>query len=216
MDLIDIIPRFKVTVCKRCRLGLLLDKTFDIHLRRVHRLARDVRELIRQEIIEKEPSVIKDEAELAERVEYHVMEPPLMQLAIQDDGLACDLTGFDGQKCTYVCRSLTPIKEHCKKVHGWVNVQRRGGSKAQRRNVQRPWREHVACQRLFHSGLLSGYWEVRPEEGLPATNLVGASASQDDFASEFLAEIKEKEAEMRAQQNLVEVGSKLDANAWLE
>ncbi len=57
---------------------------------------------------------------------------------------------------------------------------------------------------------------MRPEEGLPATNLVGASASQDDFASEFLAEIKEKEAEMRAQQNLVEVGSKLDANAWLE
>ncbi len=145
-------------------------------LLRFHGLARDVRELIRQGIIEKEPSVIRDEMELAERVEYPILEPPLMQLATQYDGLACDLTGIDGQKCAYVCRSLTGIKVHCRTVHGWANVQRRGGSKAQRRDVQRPWREHVACQRLFHSGQLSGYWEVRPQEGLPATDVAGASA----------------------------------------
>jgi len=124
MDWIKVLPGCKVAVCKRCRLGLLLDKTFDRRLQDLHRLAPSVRQLARQKLIEKEPAVIEDEIELVERFKYPAKEPPLDPPDIHKGGLACDFADNDGRKCTNVCRSLT-VKVHCKTVRGWANVQDR-------------------------------------------------------------------------------------------
>ena len=102
------------------------------------------------------------------------------------------------------------MKVHCRNAHNWVNTQPQGGSIRQRRSIQRPWREGVHCQRLFHSGPRCGYFEVRPTTETREQEHI----DRDEKVDQMLEEICQKQEAM--ENDRIEPGQKSDAQSWLE
>lgn len=215
MELIEYLPHFRVVVCKKCRIGVLMNSQFDTHFKRRHQVASMTRRAMKEMILRQHPQSIQNERLLEEQFQYPIRQAPLPRITTHEDGFACNMADKADQPCPYVCQSLTSIKDHCREEHGWINPQPSGGSINQRRAIQRPWRENVRCQRLFHHGPRNGYWEVGPEQET-RTEAVQPVSSQAEIVEQKLAEIQEKAAELRARQDQVQPGVKLDANSWLE
>lgn len=216
MELIGYVSRFHVVVCKKCHMGVLMNSQFDTHFKRQHQVGGITRKAMRKRIMEQYPQAIQDEQSLMKRFQYPTRQAPLPEIPTQDHGLACDMIRhIGGPSCEYVCHDVRGMQRHCHQEHGWINPQPSGGSITQRCATPRPWREEVRCQRLFHHGPRNGYWEVIPDKGTP-TEAVRAVGSQPEFAEQMLAQIREKEATIRARDNHVQPGTKLDAHQWLE
>lgn len=215
MELVGYIPRWDIVVCKKCQLGILMNGQFETHFRRKHNILKLTRQIMRDQIRQQHPHAVESEQKLVEQFQYPIRGRSLVDIPTFMDGLACSMVDKASQPCTYVCQSLTSMKDHCREEHGWINPQSSGGSIDRRQAIQRPWRENVSCQRLFHHGPRSGYWEVTPDTATPH-NAVQPASSQAEFAEQMLAQIREKEASIRARDDLVRPGIKLDANAWLE
>lgn len=93
--------------------------------------------------------------------------PPLPELEVHRDGLACQLRREGSLNCDYVCHMPYGMKKHCKKEHRWINKQGKGGTPASRQRSglsERPWRKGVGCQRFFTHGPGQEYFEVQPTE----------------------------------------------------
>jgi len=85
----------------------------------------------------------------------------------------------------------------------------------QRKAVQRPWRGGVHCQRLFHSGPRSGYFEVQAvEQAVERSDVDGDRGDRTQVVERLYEEIRQKQEAL--QNDRIEKGQKLDANPWLE
>ncbi|KAL6408084.1 hypothetical protein AUP68_08457 [Ilyonectria robusta] len=71
------------------------------------------------------------------------------------DGLKC-------RKCPYIAKQEKKIHKHFRTCHGWQNPRSRGRPKKGDIDLapERPWIEHVPCQRFFLSRAASGWFEV--------------------------------------------------------
>lgn len=220
MDTIELLLRFPLVICKKCRVAVLPNSQWDTHFKK-HDIGPRMRHRMKEQVLGN-PDIIQSERELETRFQYPDREDALAQLPTYTDGLACNERKENGQRCGYMCRALTGMKEHYRKEHDWSNDQKRGGSLLQRRSIRRPWREGVHCQRLFRTGPRSGYFEVRPVEGnhldpghgdrLDPGH--GGEAGRGSLVERLYEEIRQKQAAL--QNDRVEEGQRLDANPWLE
>ncbi|KAJ9634359.1 hypothetical protein H2199_009017 [Coniosporium tulheliwenetii] len=110
---------------------------------------------------------------------------PLPSLTTYHDGFRCTVDGQGGVQCAYICRTLSGIKEHCRKKHSWINDWKRGGNvkaRTEQRRPDPPWRVGVSCQRFFVNGPHQQYFQVcNGEESLDQNDdeqQTGASAGQ--------------------------------------
>jgi hypothetical protein len=78
------------------------------------------------------------------------------------DGLKCIWANHTGAVCSYTCRTLRLMREHCKQRHGWINQQKRGGDTRtkQAHSTNRIWVPNRACQRFFKVSSWQKYFEI--------------------------------------------------------
>ena len=160
LDLVTVIPHHHIVLCQHCQIGVLLDEQWDRHFGVLHKLPLAARSAMKSRVVTQDPDIIKTSQQLVEEFQYPSGKVPLPHLPIYSDGIACLEYLLEGALCQYVCRSKPGIKQHYQNKHGWQNLQARGGSQAQRSDIQRPWQTEVQCQRLFHNGPRNGYWRV--------------------------------------------------------
>lgn len=121
--LLVINDQFRILVCTTCQFAVMPTQ-IEQHLRQHYkRIAREER---RQLIAQIQQSTII--AQIKSEVVYPgCNSAPINGLPVFFDGFRCLATSAQDENCSYVCRSLYGIKEHCKKEHGWINAQSRGG-----------------------------------------------------------------------------------------
>ncbi|KFZ24703.1 hypothetical protein V502_00818, partial [Pseudogymnoascus sp. VKM F-4520 (FW-2644)] len=78
------------------------------------------------------------------------------------DALGCPFER-DGERCRFVHPQVQRMRGHCRDVHQWKNLQKRGGQCKDGPKNDVPWRKGVHCQRFFVQGLHSSYFEVECE-----------------------------------------------------
>lgn len=115
--------QFRILVCTTCQFAVVPTQ-IEQHLEQHH---KRVTQKVRRQI----HALIQDHTTIAQ-IESEVIYPecnsaPIDGLPVFFDGFRCLATLAQGENCGYVCRSLYGIKEHCKKKHGWINAQKRGG-----------------------------------------------------------------------------------------
>lgn len=145
--LFEVNARHRILICLNCQYAIVPSQS-KTHLQVYHkRLSLQQR----RDLISK----IESTAELARRHEDVVYpeatEAPVANLPVYFDGINCNWSDDTGKTCNYVCRTIHVMQEHCKRHHGWVNTQKRGGDmRAKKRHVEnRIWVEDQACQRFF-------------------------------------------------------------------
>jgi hypothetical protein len=157
----------RVIVCLTCQYAMIPTQA-KTHLQIYHkRLTLQQR----RDIVSK----IEDTAELA-RVPYDVVYPgpctPLVfYLPVYLDGLKCTKTSSQGDVYSYICRTLHPMQEHCKRKHDWVNRYKRGGDVRTRQGLDgEPCLQAVfqgqGLAAVFRSGL-PGHISGSREANLP-------------------------------------------------
>jgi hypothetical protein len=161
LDLVTVNLQYHIAICRHCGVGVLWDEQWDHHFSTLHKLPSATRKAIQSRSLIQDPDIIRNTQQLQERFQYPIYEAPIPHIPVYSDGLGCEEKQEDGEPCRYICRTESGIKQHYRKEHGWQNPQSRGGSQAQRRNIARPWRKDVLCQRLFHNGPRNGYYEVQ-------------------------------------------------------
>lgn len=142
------------------------------------------------------------------------LDQPLPQLPLFRDGLLCLL---DPASCTYVGRTAGALKTHWQKVHSWSPCGTRGGCpRAQERKGKERWEQacrRVLCQRFFHNGPHSGYFQVRHQGSQPD----GAAAGEESTAAMIMRELRELEAEQDVRAGVLHgATSDKEVSPWLE
>jgi hypothetical protein len=97
--------------------------------------------------------------------------PPVPTLPLYRDGYRCSICKGAGR--TYLCRSRSGIRDHCKIMHKWINPRASGQSTAwaiSQHRLTQPWVEGVPCQRLFLAGKGAGYFEVFAPPSAPLSH----------------------------------------------
>lgn len=153
-----------------------------------HKVARDIARI---------PGIIKDQLAL----EGFQFPPPTISnvpylIPPEPDGLKC-------RKCPYIAKQEKKIHKHCRSCQGWKNPRSRGRPKKGGIDLalERPWIEHVPCQRFFPSRAASGWFEVGRKlagcKGKPAGTIVdgqcGGSAAVAPETRAHLQEVLERE-----------------------
>jgi len=127
-------------------------------------------------------------------------------LAEHRNGLVCRSDG-----CMYTCTSKQGIVSHCKKQHGWVNEQKRGGD-ARKKALQPPnlmWDEGQPCQQVFRAAGWPAFIAVERKE---------EQDQMDDAYARFEAQrtrLEEEEAAAAAHDTIRE-GRRQLPNPWLQ
>jgi hypothetical protein len=197
--LFDHCTDFRVIICTGCKVAVPPGQT-QTHLK-VHHPSLSV--FTRREVVEHVGTL----SDLAWKPsDVHIPMPALKVVAALPtfpDGLVCE--------CWYSCRTLQGIQDHCKKVHSWTNIQKRGGdARVKNRHASnRLWKEGQLCQRLFKAS------------GWPAYFVVQAQAQQDDGGDALRfgradLEQRRKEREQAAREEGFYNGSRFLANAWID
>lgn len=93
--------------------------------------------------------------------------------------------GLQCRKCPFIVRTIRGMQKHCAKVHGWVNVRKRGGNvkKKAQQSYDYPWIPNIHCQRFFIRRAACGWFAVIPNH--PSYSLSGddTDGDADDNAS---------------------------------
>lgn len=159
--LLVVCDQSRILICTVCHFAVVSTQVGQ-HLRQHH---KRVTQKERREITTR----IQDFNNLAQ-IESEVIHTesnsaPVDGLPIFFDGFRCLATSEQGQACQYVCQTLYGIKEHCKREHSWINVQKRGGNARlkQPQPANKLWRHDCACQRFFKVGLWQRYFEVKAD-----------------------------------------------------
>ena len=108
-------------------------------------------------------------------------DPPVTHLPLYFDGLKCNGYDAQGALCSYICRTLRGMREHCRQKHGWINSQKRGGdTRLKQTNANnRIWTENHACQRFFKVATWQRYFEVACQEAERGNE--GQTGQKDEF-----------------------------------
>jgi len=133
-------------------------------------------------------------------------DSPIAGLPVFEDGFAC-------KKCLYLCRHRTGIQSHCKEVHDWVNLQKRG---RQKKDVQQEkiWEEGQHCQRFFEFAQWKKYFQVskQPEQGREHRS----SEANDEKIERLVEEMEESMVEKRKERVIGDSSSRYLPNPWLD
>src|SRR5258708_1198222 len=92
--------------------------------------------------------------------------------------------------CPFINRRVQLVREHCRKVHQWSNVKKKGRPGKGDQEREKPWREGVHCQRFFDHGLYSGFFEVRSQAVVASMETPVAKAKK--LIQDRIDDIKEK------------------------
>ena len=198
--LFDHLPHYRVILCRKCHFAPIPHQV-ETHLGSFHRyLSSEQRQVITREILSL--------SNLA-HVEADVIYPqpgsaPVPGLPAYYDGLCCRAKDAGGVECRYLCRTARGMREHCKKRHGWVNEQKRGGNARikQSHSSNRLWSCNHACQRFFKVGSWQRYFEVvatSSAEKSPATDVLRRS-----FFRQQEEEVRQMEQDAIKAVNVVE------------
>jgi len=206
------LPEFRFIVCSKCQYAVLPDE-IDSHFKKtpVHGLNAASRRRI-QERVARIDGLIRNKAELT-RVGFTYpssTSPPIRELGeAKVDGLRCTFDGQDGKQCIYVSRHEQSIREHCRDIHQWVNPDKKGRPRREKRGKDVPWQDQVHCQRFLVQGLHSGYFEVgRQDNRVPSTQTPEEKVQA--MIQKRMDNIKEKE------RKTIEITDKAQQpNSWL-
>ena len=156
--LIEHLPQYRIIFCRKCQFAPVPNQVKN-HLVAHHpRLSAEQRQSILDKL-----SSLPDLAYVEADVIYpRPRNAPVRGVPIYYDGLACKGKDTEGRRCRYVCRTTQGIQEHCRKQHGWVNQQKRGGDVRlkQAHSANKLWKCDRACQRFFKVGSWQRYFEV--------------------------------------------------------
>ncbi|KAM0714670.1 hypothetical protein Q7P37_003050 [Cladosporium fusiforme] len=148
----------RVLICTKCQYAIIPSQ-LETHLKASHpRFSPEQRRGF--------VSRIKDSTDIAKAHEDVVYprptDPPVHSLPVYFDGLRCRWVSNGDIECSYVCRTLRLMREHCKQSHGWVNQQKRGGDTRakQLHSANKIWVQDRACQRFFKVRSWQKYFEV--------------------------------------------------------
>jgi len=158
------LPEHRVIICKRCRYAPVPDQ-IQRHLKDHHSRVPVER---RREIA----VIVQALPDLARRPQ-DVIYPsdsggPIDGLDVVFDYLRCAWGKPSGRRCPYACGAVKRMQMHCKKEHGWVNEQKRGGDGRVRSQhaSYKMWESGRACQRFFKVGRWQRWFEVAATGGL--------------------------------------------------
>jgi hypothetical protein len=144
--------------------------------------------------------------------------PPVQGLPLYQNGFRCVSTSRTSEECGYICRTIQGIQEHCKTVHGWVNVQKQGGN-VRKKTTQTPnrlWVKGQACQTFFTQRGWQSYFAVKPADPVqpsPAGQQTWRERVQAAMRTKLAAEADEKAAHRDTIRN---DDSRFVTNTWLE
>lgn len=145
-DVFEHLSQYRIIRCKRCRYAVV-PKQVERHVKdhHPHINAAQRRQIGRVAMN------LPDTAHKSEDVVYPGADAePIPGFPIVKDVLVCK--GQIGeQACGYTCKAIRTMQEHCKKPHGWVNNQKRGGNARAklRHSTNRMWDSGRWCQRFF-------------------------------------------------------------------
>lgn len=194
---------FRIIVCMQCAIAVP-PKHIVTHLREHHpRVSVACRSVI--------ANAARQLSALAwEPRDLRLPEPdaqPIPGLVEYHNGLVCR-----SEACRYTCTSKQGIAEHCKKQHGWVNQQQRGGDAREKASQppNRMWDEGQLCQRVFRAAGWPAYVAVKPREN--------RQHKVDDAYARFKAQRSRLEAEeaAAATHDTIREGRRQLPNPWLE
>jgi hypothetical protein len=163
MDQFIHLPEFRVIICKKCQYAVLPSE-INTHFQKtpVHSLDHPSRQRIVQQVAMVH-GLIRDEEQLKQE---GFSFPPSTSPAIPElrepkrDGLRCKYNSEDRKQCPYVVRYPQAMREHCRVVHQWKCMKKKGKPRREDRVKDVPWEENVHCQRFFDHRLYSGYFAV--------------------------------------------------------
>lgn len=146
MDPFVHLAEFFLVVCTRCQFACVADEV-QSHLRDRHPEVSAERRARIAEAVVSIPNIIRSQEDLA-RLPYPTpthapipyIKPP------QTNGLGC-------KECSFVVRTKTRIKKHCREDHGWQNPNKRGRTRKPKdaKEPEGPWAEGIQCQQFFPS-----------------------------------------------------------------
>jgi len=158
-------PEYRIMVCKECRFAVppgqirthLTENHADIPVKGRREIADTVQDL--DDLAQVKEDVIYPEASAA----------AVKGLPVHNDGFRCVSEDEHGKQCEYVCRTIQGIQKHCRREHGWVNGQKRGGNgqAKDKHPVNGLWQEGQSCQRFFTVSTWKRYFQVMRRERAP-------------------------------------------------
>ena len=181
----------RVIICLTCQYAVIPSQT-KTHLRVYHkRLTLQQRRNIVSKV-ENIAELAKDHKDVIYPQPY---TPLVFGLPVYFDGLKCTETNSQGDVCSYMCRTLHLMQEHCKQKHNWVNRQKRGGDvrTKQLHTSNKIWTENHACQRFFKVGKWQRYFEVARQDA--AENRERQASKKDDFFQAQANDIQQAECD---------------------
>lgn len=133
----------RVIICLTCQYAVIPSQT-KTHLRVYHkRLTLQQR----RNIVSKVENIAELAKDHKDVIYPQPHTPPVFGLPVYFDGLKCTETNSQGDVCSYMCRTLHLMQEHCKQKHNWVNRLKRGGDvrTKQLHTSNKIWIENYAC-----------------------------------------------------------------------
>jgi len=122
-EIFHYLPENHIVVCMSYHTGIVPQQC-EAHLKSLHgRVSvnehRRIADVVRS---------INGVAHRAEDVTYPSPDDePCAYIPVRIEGLRC-MAYVAGHQCTYMGTAIRATRDHCAKVHGWVNEQRRGGN----------------------------------------------------------------------------------------
>jgi hypothetical protein len=107
----------RVIICLSCQYAVIPSQT-KTHLKVYHKrlTLQQRRDIVSR--VENIAELAKDHKDV---IYPQPHTPPVFGLPVYFDGLKCTKTSSQGNVCSYMCRTLHLMQEHCKQKHNWVN-----------------------------------------------------------------------------------------------
>ena len=200
--------KFRVIYCKTCRFCPVPNQVTR-HLKEHHsHVAPEIRQQIAQvvagiEVVARQPSEVRyPDGEIE----------PIIGLPVMRAMFQCTGQQEEGVRCMFMCQHVETIQKHCKKQHGWVNIQKRGGNTfRQQQTPNRMWIDQCQGQQFFRVDRWKRYFPVvSPHIARTQVDEIVLRAERQLAKQKQAIEEFQRHKEIGAEEN------RYVANAWLE
>lgn len=209
----DFNPDLRILVCTTCTYAVWPGQARG-HLTSAHHglSLKQARVVVAD--IKRWPNLCSDPAEFELP---RAVQKPVPGLPIYSDGLRCLL---DATTCQYICRNESGLRSHWSTIHQWSIAEgRKGGSGRSRHEAYAKRKaasaQSVCCQRLFHAGIHSQYFEVLPT--VLADDDDASQAHAQSGVANAVSELRALRQERKRDGELVSAaGSVKEVSPWLQ
>lgn len=209
-QLFNHLHEYRVIICRACRYAVVPDQV-TAHLAHNH---PDIPTQTCKNI-QSNTDQMEDLARINKEVIYPDSKDAGVEgLPIYQDGLGCVSESDGGQQCSYVCRNIRSIQNHCRLNHGWVNTQKRGRRSTASREQQsnhRLWIENQSCQRFFVQGKWQRYFKITQERRI-SEDKESIVKQGEQLLDRRIAQIEED----KKRKEVEEPTNRFIVNTWLE